>query len=335
MARHLGRGSAIVESCFRAVAHAVESSLKERLATGNWDALHLVVHGQARAAGYATIALEDSTRRARKLTGKYLAEVLSAYKSVRLVVLQDAGPQSTPCFDQVARALIEQGIAIVVAAPPLSGSSQRLFAAKLYGGLRQGLNAAELARELAAASSESGTAARVFARDMSTLAFATSPAVPEIAPIVQPNRRAEVDRKRAAGRFDVFLCHNSADKPAVERIRQQLLDQGILAWLDVKELAPGKPWQPELERQIKNMGSAAVFVGAAGIGPWQQREMYGFLDEFVNRDVPVIPVLLPDAPLKPDLPPFLRGMTWVDFRVEQPDPLRCLIWGITGTRPEE
>ena len=83
------------------------------------------------------------------------------------------------------------------------------------------------------------------------------------------------------------------------------------------------------------MGSAAVFVGAAGIGPWQQREMYGFLDEFVNRDVPVIPVLLPDAPLKPDLPPFLRGMTWGDFRVEQPDPLRCLIWGITGTRPEE
>ena len=97
-----------------------------------------------------------------------------------------------------------------------------------------------------------------------------------------------------------------------------MLDQGILAWLDVKELAPGKPWQPELERQIKNMGSAAVFV-----------------DGFVNRDVPVIPVLLPDAPLKPDLPPFLRGMTWGDFRVEQPDPLRCLIWGITGTRPEE
>ncbi|HEY6341772.1 MAG TPA: hypothetical protein VIY49_09790 [Bryobacteraceae bacterium] len=49
----------------------------------------------------------------------------------------------------------------------------------------------------------------------------------------------------------------------------------------------------------------------------------------------MIPVLLPDAPSKPELPVFLRGLTWVDFRSDEPDPLKLLVWGITGKRPDE
>jgi hypothetical protein len=75
-----------------------------------------------------------------------------------------------------------------------------------------------------------------------------------------------------------------------------------------------------------------VFVGGAGVGPWQEQELYGFLREFVSRHSPVIPVLLTDAPDQPELPIFLRAMTWVDFRLSDPDPLDRLIWGITGTR---
>jgi hypothetical protein len=52
--------------------------------------------------------------------------------------------------------------------------------------------------------------------------------------------------------------------------------------------------------------------------------------EFVKRGCPVIPVMLADAPDKPQLPAFLRGMTWVDFRVG--DPMERLVWGITGIR---
>jgi TIR domain len=135
--------------------------------------------------------------------------------------------------------------------------------------------------------------------------------------------------------FDVFLCHNSADKPAVKKIGAQLLERGIMPWLDEWELPPGQPWQPLLEQQIDNIKSAAVFVGSAGIGPWQEQELRGFLSEFVSRQCPVIPVLLPDAPKKPTLPIFLKAMTWVDFRIQDPDPLDRLIWGITGKRPEQ
>jgi WD40 repeat protein len=138
--------------------------------------------------------------------------------------------------------------------------------------------------------------------------------------------------KIETGDFDVFLCHNSADKPAVKAIAERLKEQGILPWLDEWELRPGLPWQKALEKQIKRIKSAAVFVGKKGIGPWQDMEVQAFLQQFVKRRAPVIPVLLPDAPKTPKLPPFLQNMTWVDFRSDEPDPLARLIWGITGER---
>src|SRR5207302_187356 len=51
------------------------------------------------------------------------------------------------------------------------------------------------------------------------------------------------------------------------------------------------------------------------------------------RKCPVIPVVLADAPDKPVLPVFLRGMTWVDFRKQEPDPMGQLIWGVKGENP--
>ncbi|BAZ08614.1 hypothetical protein NIES4071_04190 [Calothrix sp. NIES-4071] len=134
--------------------------------------------------------------------------------------------------------------------------------------------------------------------------------------------------------FDVFLCHNSKDKPEVKRIGEQLINLKIKPWLDEWEFRPGFPWQSTLETQIKNIKAAAVFVGSSGIGPWQEVEINAFLREFVNRKCPVIPVLLPTAPEKPELPLFLSGHMWVDFRQPQPKPMTQLIWGITGEKPQ-
>jgi tetratricopeptide (TPR) repeat protein len=39
--------------------------------------------------------------------------------------------------------------------------------------------------------------------------------------------------------FDVFLCHNSQDKPKVKEIAEKLKQQGLTPWLDVWELRPG------------------------------------------------------------------------------------------------
>ncbi|GAC1559799.1 MAG: hypothetical protein NVS2B2_20420 [Ktedonobacteraceae bacterium] len=148
---------------------------------------------------------------------------------------------------------------------------------------------------------------------------------------IQVNKTS-VEGKEKVKDFDVFLCHHGIDTPAVKKIGEQLQERGLLPWLDEWELRPGLLWQRKLEEQIGKIKSAAVFVGKDGMGPWQQQESYAFLREFANRDCPVIPVLLEDAPEEPMLPIFLQGMTWVDFRKTEPDPMDRLEWGITGER---
>jgi tetratricopeptide (TPR) repeat protein len=136
--------------------------------------------------------------------------------------------------------------------------------------------------------------------------------------------------------FDVFLSHNSKDKPAVIELAESLKANGVTVWLDIWELAPGSTWQKELENIIATAQTAAVFFGSSGLGPWEDPEMRACLSEFVDRKMTVIPVLLPGAPEEPDLPLFLRNFTWLDLRTGiDTDGLEKLIWGITGKKPGE
>ncbi|MCP4349845.1 MAG: TIR domain-containing protein [Desulfobacterales bacterium] len=152
----------------------------------------------------------------------------------------------------------------------------------------------------------------------------THPAIQKIRETVAPileNKKNE---------YDVFLCHNYVDKPAIKRIGEQLKLRGILPWLDEWELRPGQSWQEALEMQIQNIKAVAVFIGSDGLAPWQDVESTTFLRDFIKLGRPVIPVILPDCKKRPKLPIFLQGMTWVDFRKQDPKPLEQLIWGISG-----
>lgn len=140
------------------------------------------------------------------------------------------------------------------------------------------------------------------------------------------------DIRAESGAFDVFMCHNSEDKPEIRRITVELLQQGIRPWLDEQEITPGTLWQSALEDQIANIKSAAIFIGASGIGPWQNMEIRAFINEFVERQCPVIPVLLPSVTSTPNLPILLKNFHAVDFRKPSPDPLQQLVWGIKGER---
>jgi hypothetical protein len=114
--------------------------------------------------------------------------------------------------------------------------------------------------------------------------------------------------------FDVFLCHNSEDKPKIREIKESLQRENIRTWLDEDQLVPGSFWQIELENQINEISNVAVFVGENGLGPWQNMEIRAFLSEFVNRGCKVIPVILPNVRNVPTLPIFLRQITWLDLR---------------------
>ena len=137
--------------------------------------------------------------------------------------------------------------------------------------------------------------------------------------------------------FDVFLSHNSHDKPAVIALARKLKAHGLKVWLDAWELRPGQPWQEALEQIIETTQTAAVLVGNDGFGPWQSREMRGCLSEFAEHGKAVVPVLLPSCPTDvPKLPFFLKQLTWVDLRDgKEEQGFYHLIWGITGKKPKE
>ena len=157
------------------------------------------------------------------------------------------------------------------------------------------------------------------------------------------NRSADESRDRSVvatrlkgkietGDYDVFLCHNSKDKPHVIAIGERLKERGILPWLDIWEIRPGLRWQKELQRNIKMMKSAAVFIGARGAGPWQELEVESLLQQFARRNRPIIPVILEGRFGSPRLPAFLSSWHIVDMRKPDPDPFEQLVWGITGEK---
>jgi hypothetical protein len=141
-------------------------------------------------------------------------------------------------------------------------------------------------------------------------------------------------------KYNVFLCYNPDDESAVKDIGKQLKDRRIVPWLYSLDIRPGTSLQDAIEQQIERNPAAAIFVGKAGIHPWQKHEIRAWLREFVERDCPVIPVLLEDAPDKPELPLLLKDIEWVDFRTSkqnrdlppEEDPFNRLIWGITKQR---
>jgi TIR domain/CHAT domain len=340
-----------------------ESGLKRRLAEGSFSIVHFVGRGTSRSAQYGTLTLEDAAGRSRNVNVNALAALLKPHAALRVVVLQACQEGEDP-LAPIADALVALGVPAVISTSRLERQALACFLQAFYGELLAGATGEQSIERARDSLVRGGYAAvRVSLRSQTanwllqdrdavehaapaTEALRASSRLNETADsIVDPVRDAkaaraaaeerlaqELARKRAAGEFDVFLCHNGADKPAVKRIAQKLMASGVMPWLDEWELPPGRPWQPLLEQQISKIRSAAVFVGAAGVGPWQEQELYGFLREFVSRQNPVIPVLLENAPDTPALPIFLKAMTWVDFRLSDPDPLERLIWGITGRR---
>lgn len=136
--------------------------------------------------------------------------------------------------------------------------------------------------------------------------------------------------------FDVFLSYNRKDCKVVEQLGEELRERDLEVWLDVWEVPPGTVWQAVLEETIAAVQSAAVLVGPAGIGPWEQVEMRALLSEFVARERPLIPVLLPGAKGEIELPLLLKNYSWVDLRTGFNAPgMDQLHWGITGEKPNE
>lgn len=129
--------------------------------------------------------------------------------------------------------------------------------------------------------------------------------------------------------FDVFLCHNSEDKPFVRKIARQLRERNLNPWLDEEQLRGGDVLSDVMDEISQDIEAVVVFIGGKDLGGWQKREIAGFVHDSVKREIRVIPVLFDSAR---EVPFFLRGGIWIDFRQPEPDPFERLVMAITGTQ---
>ena len=138
--------------------------------------------------------------------------------------------------------------------------------------------------------------------------------------------------------YDVFLSYNSADRSAVDEIAHRLRDAGIHAFMDVRRLVPGEPWQEDLEEVLEQSKSCAVFFGPTGLGKWQTEEMrIGISRRVSDPEFRLIPVLLPGAVLDDGkLPALVSRTTKVDFQsgLDDANALERLLAGIRGEAPD-
>lgn len=119
--------------------------------------------------------------------------------------------------------------------------------------------------------------------------------------------------------LNVFLCHSSQDKPAVQRLYQRLSIEGwISPWLDVEKLIPGQDWNYEITRAVRSADVILVCLSRSSITKegYIQREINMALDiakEKPKGTIFVIPLKLEDC----DIPEDLNKWQWINYFSDQ------------------
>jgi hypothetical protein len=136
--------------------------------------------------------------------------------------------------------------------------------------------------------------------------------------------------------FDVFLAHNSQDKPLVRAIANKLERRGIKVWIEEEQIPPGRSFQDVIQQAIQNVKSVAIFIGPGELGKWQMLELRLLMSQLVEASIPVIPVLLPGTEAIPKHLLFLQELNYVSFAsgIDNAEALDRLAWGITRQKPK-
>lgn len=111
----------------------------------------------------------------------------------------------------------------------------------------------------------------------------------------EPSAFAAEDGASASTQVDVFLCHNSLDKPFVRQVAEGFeLEFGIPHFLDVYAIPTGEAFLPWIDRALATSTGCAIFLGANGWGNTHFWEAERALDRYrKDPKFRLIPVALP------------------------------------------
>jgi len=141
-------------------------------------------------------------------------------------------------------------------------------------------------------------------------------------------------------KYDLFLCHNSQDKPAVRAINEVLRQEyDLRTFLDESTLVGGEEWAAVIRDALADSAGCAVLLGESGWGKYQLRREArpAMTRQQADSRFRVIPVLLPgvvDAAMA-KLPALFKSRQYVDFTtgVFDHSAVRALVFAARGENP--
>lgn len=112
----------------------------------------------------------------------------------------------------------------------------------------------------------------------------------------------------------IFLSHTHSDKPFTRKLAADLRHHVHLVWLDEAEIEVGDSLIEKIRDGIDRVDFVMAIISKNSVmSMWVQRELdLASNREIEERRVIVLPVLLEDV----ELPGFLKGKLYADFRTE-------------------
>ena len=126
--------------------------------------------------------------------------------------------------------------------------------------------------------------------------------------------------------FDVFLSHNSRDKPRVKKLAERLRDDGVRVWYDEWEIQSGDIIFQKIESGLESTRSLVLVMSPHAFGSdWVSMERTTVMHrDPMNKERRFIPLLLEAC----DIPDTIRRYRYVDWRAESDDEYEKLIRAI-------
>ena len=115
--------------------------------------------------------------------------------------------------------------------------------------------------------------------------------------------------------YHAFACYNSKCTEDVEKILEYLENSFCHVFYDKRDIKPGDIHQTKIDYALKNSASLLVFIGPEGLGPWQKEEVLSGIWESIDRNLTIIPLVLPKATINhPEVPLFIKSRCCIEFK---------------------
>lgn len=115
-------------------------------------------------------------------------------------------------------------------------------------------------------------------------------------------------------RKSVFLSHCHEDKRFAKRLANDLQGKGVNVWIDDAEIRVGDSLLEKISEGIRSVDYVVVLLSRESVrSSWVRKELEMAMNrEIKGKTVVVLPLLLESC----QLPPFLEGKLYADFREE-------------------